>query len=819
VGVWQDITFGARLLIKDKWFTLVAAAALALGIGVNATVFTFVNAVLIRGLPFDDPDQIMALGSYDLVRSRDLGVSYLDFRDWQEATKTFTGLAAFTGATFNVSDEGRVPERFTGSFVSANAFGLIGQAPLLGRHFLPADDRPGAPAVVLLGNGVWRNRYGSDPAVIGRTARINDTPSVVIGVMPEGFKFPMNADLWQPLSAIANLPEQKRNARPLQVLGRLAPDVSLTQANAEMIGIGQRLAKDYPDTNKDIQPRVQTFNQRFNGGAIRAVFLSLMGAVGFVLLIACANVANLLLARSAHRSREISVRVSLGANRWRIVRQLLVESVLLAIISGALGLALANVGIRLFDAATQDVGKPYWIQFTMDGTVVAFFAAVCLGTGILFGLAPALHVAKTDVNEVLKEGGRSGSAGIRVRRWSGALLIGELALTLALLAGAGFMVRNFLTMYRMDLGIDTSRLVTMSLALPERKYPSLEQRLAFYDRLEERLRANPKFRAVSVASNLPMQGGFARQLTVEGRPLRQGEQQPTVTMLTVDSHYFDTIGLALTRGRAFTATDGSPGHETTIVNTRFARMHFPNEDPIGRRIILTVDLQGGAPPPGGAPMSLTATIIGITPNVRQRNFQEAETDPVAYLPYRTDPRGFMNLIARSDGDPNAMTPLLREELRAVDADLPLFNIRTMDQNLAQARWPFRIFGTMFAIFALIALVLSAVGIYAVTAYSVTQRTPEIGVRMALGAQSTQVMSLFLRRALFHLGVGLTLGIAGAFGVGKIFESTELLVQTTAGDPITIGSIAVLLAAVALFASIWPARRATQLDPVLALRRE
>lgn len=819
MGLWQDVQFAARLLVKDKWFTLVACVALALGIGVNATVFTFVNAVLIRGLPFDEPDRIMALSSYDPVRSRDLPVSYLDFKDWSAATKTFRGLAAFTGTTMNLSDEGRAPERFSGSYVSGNAFGLIGQAPLLGRDFHPEDDRPGAAPVVLLGHGVWQNRYGRDPSLVGRTIRVNDVPSVVVGVMPEGFKFPMNADVWQPLATIANLEEQKRNARSFQVFGRLVPDIPVAQASAEMLAIGQRLAQDHPDTNKDIQPKVQTFNQRFNGGPIRAVFLSLMGAVGFVLLIACANVANLLLARSAQRSREISVRVSLGANRWRIVRQLLVESVLLAIISGMLGLALANVGIRLFDAATQDVGKPYWIQFTMDGTVVAFFAAVCLGTGILFGLAPALHVARTDVNEVLKEGGRSGSAGIRVRRWSGVLVIGELALTLALLAGAGFMVRNFLTMYRMDLGIDTSRLLAMSLALPERKYPSIEQRLAFYDRLEERLRSNPRFRAVSVASNLPMQGGFPRRLAVEGRPERPGEQPPTVTMLTIDPHYFETIGLPLLRGRGFTPTDGSPGQESAIINTRFAQMHFPTEEPIGRRITLTIDLAGGAPPAGGIPVAVTATIVGITPNVRQRNFQEAETDPVAYLPYRMDPRGFMSLIARSDGDPNALTPLLREEVRAVDADLPLFNIRTMDQNLAQVRWPFRIFGTMFAIFAGIALVLSAVGLYAVTAYSVTQRTSEIGVRIALGAQSTEVMSLFLRRAFFHLAIGLTLGLAGAFGVGKIFESTQLLVQTTAQDPVTIGTIAMLLAVVAVAACLWPARRATQLDPVLALRRE
>jgi len=550
------------------------------------------------------------------------------------------------------------------------------------------------------------------------------------------------------------------------------------------------------------------------------VFLSLMGAVAFVLLIACANVANLLLSRSAQRSREISVRVSIGASRWRIVRQLLVESVLLALVSGLLGLALATVGIRLFDQATQDVGRPYWIQFTMDARVFGFFAAICLGTGIIFGLAPALHIAKTDVNEVLKEGGRSGTAGIRARRWSTGLIIGELALTLALLAGAGFMIRNFLTLYRFDLGVDTSRLLTMALALPERKYPSIEQRLAFYQRLEERLRANGRIRAVAVASSLPMQGGMGRRLAVDGRPLAQGEQPPMVTMLTVDPRYFETLGLPLIRGRGFTHGDGAAGQDAAaIVNTRLAQMHFANEDPIGRRITLSMDLAGGAPPPGGIPVSLTATIVGIAPNVRQRNFNDPETDPVAYLPYRLDPRAFLTLIARGDGDPNTLTPLLREEVRAIDPDLPLFNIRTMDQVLAQMRWPFRIFGTMFALFAGIALVLSAVGLYAVTAYSVTQRTSEIGVRMALGAQSKQVAWLFLRRAFFHVAVGLTLGVAGAFGVGKIFESANLLVQNNGRDPVTIASIAALLAVVALLACLWPARRATRLDPVIALRRE
>src|SRR5439155_128532 len=385
-------------------------------------------------------------------------------------------------------------------------------------------DRPGAPPVVILGNGIWKNRYGSDPSVLGHAIRVNDIPSTVIGVMPEGFKFPISADLWQPLSVLPGLDAQKRNGRGFDAFGRLAPGQTRGQAAAELAAIGARLTHDYPDTNKDVVPTVQTFNERYNGGPIKLVFLSLMGAVGFVLLIACANVANLLLARSAYRSREISVRVSLGATRWRIVRQLLIESILLALVSGVVGFALSVVGIRWFDAVTQDVGKPYWIQFRMDGSVFMFLAAICLGTGIVFGLAPALHVSKADVNEVLKESGRSGASGVRARRWTGALIVAEIALTLVLLAGAGFMMRSFLALYRLDLGMQTSHLLTMRLALPDRKYPSIDQRLAFYQRLEDRLRGNTKIQSASVGSNLPLQEGFSRRLAIDGRPLTSGEQ-------------------------------------------------------------------------------------------------------------------------------------------------------------------------------------------------------------------------------------------------------------------------------------------------------
>src|SRR5262245_14801636 len=500
----------------------------------------------------------------------------------------------------NISDEGRPPERFTGPYISGSAFKLIGERPILGRDFLPEDDRPGAPPVVLLGNGLWKNRYGSNPDVIGRTVKINELPATVIGIMPEGFRFPFTADVWMPLVHLAGLSEQKRDARNFQVFARLNPGVTAAQAQADLNNVAERLARDFPATNKDIKTTVMTFNERYNGGPIRLIFLTLMGAVGFVLLIACANVANLLLARSANRAREISVRVSLGATRFRIVRQLLVESVLLALLSGVLGFGLSLIGIRMFDIAVADVGKPYWIKFTLDGRVFTFLAAICLGTGFIFGLAPALHVSKTDINEVLKEGGRSGS-GLRARRWTSVLIVVELALTLVLLAGAGYMMRSFMTLYQRDVGVETAHLLTMRLQLPNRKYPTPEQRRDFYKRLDERLAALGNVKAATITTNPPMTGGNTRQLVIEGRELAAGEQAPIVTQLLIGPRYFETLGLQLLRGRVFDELDGTAGHDNAIVNQRFVAMHFPNEDPIGRLIRLPPEAGPGAAPPAENP--------------------------------------------------------------------------------------------------------------------------------------------------------------------------------------------------------------------------
>jgi putative ABC transport system permease protein len=818
MNLLQDLKYAVRLLIKDRWFTAVAVVALGLGIGVNSTVFTFVNAVLIRGLPFDHQEQIVWVGTRD-ARGRDIPASIKDLDDVKAAAKSFSDVAIWANYTLNLSDDERAPEQFNGLYMASGFFKLIGQRPMLGRDFTPDDDKPSSPPTVIISQALWKNRYASSPSAIGKTVKVNSLVLTIIGVMPEGFKFPTNCDIWMPFAHLApGFRNEKREARNFAGIARLRDSVSLEQASAELATISTNLQAQYPDTNKNMTLTLMNFSDRFNGGPIKTVFLSLMGAVAFVLLIACANVANLLLARSAARAREISVRIALGATRWRIVRQLLIESVLLSIVAGIFGLGLSAIGIRLFDAATQDAGKPYWMVFTMDTTVVAFFAVICLGTGVIFGLAPALHVSKTDLNDVLKEGGRSNSGGVRARRWTSALIVVELALTLVLLAGAGFMMRSFLSLYQMDLGIDTTPLLTMRFNLPDRKYPTPEIRRAFFERLDERLAGVPNLQSGTITTNVPLGGGGSRQIQIEGHDVpANAAQTPSATIVFIGSRFFDTLGATLPRGRTFDATDGSAGHETAIVNQRFAAMHFGNEDPIGRRVRLAIEQFPGQPPPSIAPYWVT--VVGVAPTIRQRS-QDVLPDPVIYLPIRGEAPRNVAILVRAPKDAAALTGVLRQEVRALDADLPLFGIQTLDQLVAQQRWPFRVFGSMFAIFALIALVLAAIGLYAVTAYSVTQRTQEVGVRMALGAQATQVRWLFVRQSLWQLGIGVAIGLAGALGVGVLLKS--LLAQgggVGSRDPVTLVTIVVVLVTVALAASYWPARRATRLDPLKALRYE
>jgi putative ABC transport system permease protein len=801
--------YAVRMLIKDPWFTLVAVLALGLGIGVNSTVFTFVNAVLLRGLPFANPDQIVHLNSRNTAEGNGLGVSYPDYQDWRAQAKSFASLAGYQVTAANISDSGHAPERANGMKVTANAFTIVGERPIRGRGFQDSDDRKGAEPVVLLGYGLWKTRYGSDPNIVGRAIRINDVSTTVIGIMAEGMKFPNNADLWLPLVPDAQM--ERRDTRNLNLFGRLQTGVKLKTAQTELAGISRALEQQYPDTNKAIAAEVMTFNDRFNGGPIRIVFLALMGAVGFVLLIACANVANLLLSRSARRSREIAVRIALGASRARVIRQLLVESTLLAFLGGALGLLLSQVGVRLFDMAVADVGKPYWIKFTMDTTVFAFLVAVCFATGILFGIVPALQVSKTNLNDILKESGRGNAGGRRARWLASSMVIAELALTIVLLAGAGLMIRSFMKLYSMDIGVDTSHMLTMRLSLPEKKYPTPEQRRLFYDALLPRLSAVPGIAAASITSAPPAAGAGSRQMEIAGRAPADAKKLPDVTTMFVSDTYFDTLGVTMRQGRALRETDGDPGSEGVVVNARFASQYFPGEDVIGKRI----RLKPGGRGPDAQEQKPWLTIVGVAPTVRQRNVQDVDPDAVAYLSYRLEPPNGTAILIRSQGEPGSLTSAVREAVQATDPDQPVFGVQTMDQLFAQTRWPYRVFGSMFTIFAIIALVLASVGIYAVTAYSVTQRTQEIGVRMALGAQASQVSWLILRQGLVQLAIGLTIGTAGALAATPVLRA--LLVQIKPSDPVTLAGIGLVFTTVTICACLIPARRATRLDPLKALR--
>ncbi len=800
----QDLRFAVRLLLKDRAFTLVAVTTLALGIGINGTVFTVVNA-LSRGLPVDDPDRIVRLGMRNAA-GRPLQVSFPDFEDWRRSTTAFEGVAACSDTQLIVADERAAPDRFSGSYLSWDAFRLIGDRPMLGRDFLPEDDRPDAPPVVILGYRVWNGRYNNDPAVVGRTIRVNGVPAVVIGVMPEGFRFPVVSDIWQPLAQMPGLARQKRDARTLTVFGRLAARKAIPEAQSELAAIADRLARAFPDTNKDLGAAVTPF---VDSSSARRIFMALVGAVGFVLLIACANIANLLLARAASRSREMAMRASLGATRWRIVRQLLVESAVLLIAAGGLGLALAVVGLRAFMSHVDGINFPYSIRWTMDARVLGFMAAACLGTGLIFGLVPALHLSRTSANEVLKESGWTGSGGVRARRWTRVLLGIELAFTLVLLAGAGLMMRSFLALHRADRVVDGSQVVAMGLTLPVQRYPR-EQWTVFYDRLMERLQGISPIASASLTSNVPFAGARRRALAVDARPPAKEGTAPNVSFVAIGPDYFETLGVRLLRGRPFTAIDGSPGHETVIVNERFAGLHFPNEEPLGRRIRLSDPVASGIEAPW-------LTIVAVSPSIRQQQpIDLQELDPVAYVPMRADPRPFATLLVRGPA-PEGLATLVRQEVQALDPELAVSGIISLRVLEGQSRWAHRVFGLMFAVFAGIALAVSAVGLYATTAYSVRQRTQEIGVRMALGAQRGDVVWLFVRHALLPLGAGLVAGLGGALVIGRLLQS--FLMQTSAADPATLVSIAILLVAVALAACFWPARRATRLDPVTALRYE
>jgi predicted permease len=802
----EDIRFGLRKIAKDPGFTLTAVVALSLGIGANATVFAITNGVLFKNMPFVD-DRILYLTTRNIDRGdRNNGVSWPDFRDWRAQVKSFEALGAYTFDPQNVTDKSGMPGRNNVAQITANTFSMIGQKPVIGRDFTADDDAPGANAVAIIGYRMWEDRYGKDPAILGQSIRINSVPTTIVGVMQNGLRFPIDSELWTVLRLGTD--SERRGARNLGAFGRLNPRATEKQASAEMLSIGHNLEVAYPETNKGFSVVTHTFSEEFNGPEINLLLAALMGAVLFVLLIACANVANMLLARAVERSREISIRIALGAGRWRIIRQLLIESVMLSIAGGAFGWLISIWGLRAFDLAVRDQ-IPVWMTFTMDYRGFAYLAVVSLGTGILFGLVPALRLSRLDVNSSLKDGSRGSSGGKRGKYLSAVLVVTEMSLAVVLLAGAGLMIRSFLNIYRMQTGVNQKNVLVMRIFLPEAKYPRDEDQISFHDRLKTRLDALPGVEVSSISITMPTGGAIDYPYELEGRPPVDEKQRPKLNLLVISPDYFRAMDVKPLRGRFFTPSDGTTGPPVTIVNQRFAEKFWPGEEPLGKHVRI-FDRNTAQP---------WLTVVGVVPNILQNleNANMCDHDPLIYVPYRQKPMRDMSLMARTLVPPNSLATAFRKEVAALDQDMPLYNLRSLEERLDINNWAQKVFGSLFGIFALIALVLASVGLYAVIAHSVSQRTQEIGLRIALGASGPTILQLVFSQGMTRVIIGLVIGLGAAIGLTRALGF--LLVQVSPGDPTTLIGVALVLTAAAVLGCLIPALRAMRVDPVVALRHE
>lgn len=804
----QDLRFAVRLLAAHRWFSAAAVATLALGIGANTAGFTIVNAVFLRGLPFQDADRLHVL-SWQNRANRRAPVSYPELQDWRSASRSFEDLAGYAEGQVNISDDRSLPEQVNGARVTPNLFTVLRQPPLLGRDFVPADATPASAPVVLISHTLWQSRYFGDRDVLGRTLRIDGLPRIVIGVLPPGVSFPERTDVWTPLLAPDG--PGARAARVLRVVGGLRIGVTRREAQAELRALAGRLIAEYPEEMQDFTGvRVETVNERFIGGAARPMFITLMGAATLVLLIACVNVGNMLLARSAHRAREVAVRTAMGATRYRVVRQLVLESVVLSAAGGALGFVLAVWGVRLFELAMQNSGLPWWVRFEFDAMVFGYIAITCLATAIVFGLAPALQVSKANANALLQEGGRSQPGSRRTRWFSNSVVVAQLALATVLLTGAGVLIRSFMTLYMTDLGLPVDRLMTMRVHLPESKYGGAEARLAFFAALEPRVAAVRGVEAVAITTGVPPEDGGERLVETEAWPA--GAAQVFVGTVTVTPRYFDVLGVSVRRGRGFDDHDGAPGMATVIVNDLLASRFFPGQNPIGKRLRFT---RRDAPP--GRSVESWRTVVGVVPLIKQGSALDRYVNSVVYIPYRQETPASASLLLRTRLAPAQVMDAVRRAVRAIDPDQPVLRIQTMAELMAGARWWQRTWGTLFAILAGIALLLSAIGLYAVTACSVSQRTHEIAVRVALGARRGELLWMILRAGVLRLALGLTIGLVAGMALTRAVSRGIMDVSTSHG--VTFAAIVTLLSAVSILACLLPGRRATSIDPVAALRIE
>lgn len=801
----QDVRYAVRSLLGSPGFTAVAVACLALGIGVNSTIFSVVDGVILNPYPYPDADRIIVIHSYN----QRLGVvrqspSYQDFKDFRDNNSTLEVIAAFTTRSLTIADAGREPERLEGAAVSASLFGLIGERPALGRDFRPDDDRPGAGPVVILSDDVWRTRYASDPGILDRAISVNGQSHTVIGVMPPKFAFPETHKLWVPIAPLADT--APRDARGYQTFARLKPGVTLDQARADLETLAAGIASTYPAESEGWGAGARPLHQWLLPDEIKLMVLTMMGAVTLVLLIACANVANLLLARASIRQREISIRSALGAGRWRIIRQLLTEAVLIGLVAAPIGIGLAFVGLRLIEMGMPADAVPYFIRWSIDARAIAYTVGVAMLTGIVFGLAPALQASRGSLQETLKEGGRGTAGGSRA--WlRNSLVVVEVALSLVLLIGASLFMRSFLNLQGVQLGFDTAPLMTMRFYHPGAAYEDPEPRARRIEDIVRRVEALPGVQGVFASNFVPIGGGGGGgRALVEGRTFER-RLEPFVGLTAVTPGMRQTLDVQLVRGRDFTTTEGFSRSGLALINEAMAARLWPDEDALGRRFRLA-----------GERNPDWFTVIGIVKDFRHFPPQgDAPPAPQGYIPIAYDPTLNTGLTIRVAGAPAGITSAVREQIRASDPSLPVFHVNTMEELKALSFWDRQLFGWMFATFGAVALLLASVGVYGVLSYAVSHRTQEIGVRVALGAGRRDVLRLIVGQGLRLAIIGVVIGLILTPFVTQAIGSQ--LYNVTPTDPASFVGVALFLTVVAFLASYIPARRATTVDPIIALRNE
>jgi len=806
----QDLRYAARMWRQSPGFTLFAVCGLALAIGVNTAVFTIVNAVLFRTPPIPDIDRIGFITAIDKTHGDEEPLetfSYPDYRDLKERLKSFEDLAAYHYGNVDLSDDANFPERYFIVRMTANTLSVLGRKPLRGRDLEPADTQPGAPPVVLLTYSVWEKRYNKNESIIGKTVIIDGTPATVIGVTPPDARLYNDIALWLPfITPPSPSPREKRN---LLVFGRLADGVIIGQASAEAVAVARQLEVEYPATNKNISAEVMGANKFHLRAQLRQAMQALWGGVAFVLLIACANVANLLLGRAVIRSREMSIRAALGAGRWRVIRQLLTESVLLSVMAGILGAFLAYWGVKAFDAAlvAMEIVPPGDMEFSMDRTVLLYLAAISIGTGIVFGLAPALRMSRIDLSRALKEGGQGVGVGVRRRLLTNILVGAEVALSVVLLMGAGLMIRSMVYAENMKLGVNTENVLTMRFDLPPAKYQGPQQQVSFFQELTARLESLPGVETAAIMSELPGSwSGLGRTIPfqIEGSPIADMRDRPRTAVLTIGPGYFRCMQARLVLGREFTELDGAAGHEAAIINQSFANKRWPGGYPLGKRI--RVDDEGS---------EAWATIVGVAADIVQNRYSEGL--PRVYLPYLQNPGRYMVVAARTRVAPESLAPAFRQSMKDLDANLPVFAQRSLAKHVSSANYDMRLFSVMFTLLAIIALALASTGLYAVISQSVNQRTREMAIRAAMGASGIRLWRLMFFQGMRRFAIGLVIGLVLSFAVGGALRS--LLVGVSPGDPATCLLVVSVLAIVAALACGLPARRAARSDPAALLRFE